>query len=135
MSRLVSGGQVIYDQLDFYNAPGSIVRLPGISYTSLSVKVFANNVNLAWSLADGSTVLDSSISAGTVYFNEITGNAGYYQFRFFPDRVGFWRILFVYTSGNTELIREYDILAAGTLQPGPNTRGLVPSFEVSGNTC
>jgi len=134
MSRQVSGGQVIHDQLDIYS-PNTITRLIGVTIPQIELLVFTNNVDQNWVLADGSAVLDTGISSGTVYFDELTTNPGYYRVRFFPGQVGFWRLIYKLPSIQTEIIKEYDVLAVGALQPGPNVRGLVSSFESSGSSC
>lgn len=127
MSRLVSAGSLVYDQLDFFSSPG--IRITGIPLVNLSLIVFADNAVLPWSLADGSAVADSSISAGTVYFNEISGTTGYYSVRWFPDRIRFWRLIFTNATLSTEIIKEYDALAPGVLRPP--TGGLNASFNPS----
>lgn len=135
MSRLINAGSVVYDQLDWFNPNNSINRAPGLTIAAISFLGFVNNSVLIWNFADGTSVLDSSISAGTVYFNEITGQPGYYQIRFYPDRVGIWRLTFRQISLQIEIIKEYDVLPVGTLKPGATSAGLIPSFSVSGPNC
>lgn len=127
MGRLVAAGAVIHDQLDFFQPLNSINRLTGIVVTNLSFDQFVNGSELAWSLADGSAIADSSISSGTTYFHEISGNPGFYSVRFLPDRVGFWRLIFRNASIGVEIIKEYDMVAAGSLKPASSS-GLVASF-------
>jgi len=104
---------------------GSINRVVGESYASLLLNIFVDNGLLAWPLADGTTVADSSVAAGTVYFNQISGAPGYYSVRFFPDRVGFWRLIFREMTLNEEVIRSYDVTPA---RPGPASNELNASF-------
>ena len=104
---------------------GSINRVVGESYTSLALSIFSNNVALPWPLADGTLVADSSISAGTVYFNQITGSPGYYSVRFFPDRVGFWRLILREATLGEQVILSYDVTHA---RPGPASNELNASF-------
>jgi hypothetical protein len=118
MGRLLPAGSIIRDQLDFFFPLGSIIRVTGMTIASLSNVVFVNNSPLAWPLQDGSLVPDVSIVAGAIYFNELAGNPGYYAIRFFPDRVGFWRITFTNSGIGTEIIKEYDVVPAGTFTPG-----------------
>lgn len=129
MGRLVSAGALVYDQLDFYLPAGSINRPSGVVVGNLSLTVFADNAVMTWPLADGSAVADSSISAGTVYFNEIAGAPGYYSVRFFPDRVAQWRLVFVNAGLSAEVRRDYTALPPGVLRPG--TGGLNASFSKS----
>lgn len=127
MGRLVSAGAIVYSQIDFYQPVSSINRLSGVVVASLSSASFINGSSIGWSLTDGTSVSDSSISAGTIYFNEITGSSGYYLVRFYADRVGYWRISITYPGLQVERILEFDVIAAGSLKPG-SSGGLVASF-------
>jgi hypothetical protein len=112
MGRSISATSLVFDQVDLYNPPGSITRVAGVLASNVSVSVFSNNVLLPWTIQDGSAVPDSSISAGVIYFNEISGQPGFYSVRFYPDRIGFWRLVFSVPSIAAEVIREYDITPA-----------------------
>lgn len=125
MGRLVPAGQLIRDQLDFYMPAGSVNRLTGVVYGSLSLNIFSDNGLLAWPLADGTNVADFSVSAGTVYFNQIAGSPGFYSIRFFPDRIGFWRLVFQNQTLGEEIIRSYDVTSA---RPGMASNELNASF-------
>jgi hypothetical protein len=125
MARQVPAGCLIRDQIDLYMPNGSINRVTGESYTSLGLAVFADNSVIAWPLADGTTVADSSVSAGTIYFNEIVGSPGYYSVRFFPDRIGFWRLIFREATLGEEVILSYDVTPA---RPGPASNELNATF-------
>lgn len=131
MGRLVSAGSLVYGQADFFFPSGTTNRVSGIVASNLSLIVFSNNAILPWVLADGSGVPDSGISAGTVYFNEITGASGFYSVRFFPDRVSAWRIVLTSVSLSQQVILEYDSLPPGVLRPPSG--GLNASF--SGGSC
>jgi hypothetical protein len=125
MGRQVPAGQLIRDQIDLYMPAGSINRVVGESFGNIQLIVFADNGVLAWPLADGTTVPDSMVSAGTVYFNQIVGAPGYYAIRFFPDRCGWWRLVFREPTLVQEVIRSYDVTAA---TPGPASNELNASF-------
>ncbi len=125
MSRLLPAGQLIRDQIDLYMPAGSINRVVGESFASLSLTIFVNNGLLTWPLADGTNVADSSVSAGVVYFNGIAGANGYYAVRFFPDRIGFWRLIFREATLNEEVILSYDVTSA---RPGVASNELNASF-------
>lgn len=124
MSRALPAACLIRDQLDIFSPADSITRATGIITSDLSVTLFLNNVKVNWSLMDGTSVSDSSISAGSIYFNPISGSSGYYAIRFFPDRVGFWRLVVRHASLSQEVIKEYDVVAAST----SSTSGLNASF-------
>lgn len=125
MGRQLPAGQLIRDQVDFYIPAGSINRMTGVAYTSLSLVTFADNALISWPLADGTNVADASVSAGKVYFNEIAGSPGYYAVRFFPDRIGFWRLIFREATLGEEVILSYDVTPA---RPGPASNELNASF-------
>jgi hypothetical protein len=125
MSRLLAAGAVVYEQLDFYNPP--TVRAIGVVPANLTLILFLNNQLLSWPLEDGSAIADSSISAGSIYFNEISGSNGYYSVRFYPHQIGFWRMIIKHNALSQEIIKEFDIIASGSLKPTSST-GLNASF-------
>ena len=90
MYQTTQSSSVIYAQPDFFFS-GS--RLAGVVPGDLTLVVFANDTPLDWTLVDGTDVPDSTIRAGSVYFNEIAGNPGFYAVRLWVDRIGFWRIV------------------------------------------
>jgi len=128
MGRLVSAGNLVYDQLDLFSPPTSINRVQGETAAQFTLVIFANNSLISWPIADGTNIPDSAISSGTIYFNEIAGSPGYYAIRFFPDRVGFWRLIFRETAFSVEVIREYDVVASSVFTPGAGSNGLNASF-------
>ena len=128
MGRLLPAGSVVRDQLDFYSPPGSFIRVAGVSVNALTSKAFLNGSVLPWPLVDGAGLPDSSLSAGSVYFNEVPGAPGYYAVRIFPDRVGYWRIVVYHSASMSEQIREYDVIPAGALSP-VQQGGLTATFS------
>lgn len=126
MSRSLPAASLIIDQLDLYNPPGSITRIAGVLAADLSVSVFSNNTIMSWPIQDGSLTPDSSISSGIVYFNEIVGQPGFYSIRFFPSRIGFWRLIFSIPSITAEIVKEFDISSQSS---GP-ANGLNASFTI-----
>jgi len=125
MGRSVSAGLLVRCQADFFLPGGGTNRVSGIVVSQLGLSAFAENGLLSWALADGTAVPDSSISAGTVWFNEISGAPGFYSIRFFPDRTGYWRIVLRNAALSVEVAQDFDVVAAGPLGP-PN--GLNASF-------
>jgi len=117
MGRSVPAGQLVLDQINFYMPSGSINRVIGITSVSLSLNIFSDNCLLNWPLLDGTNVANFSVSSGSVYFNEISGSPGFYSIRFFPDRIGFWCLVFQNLTLNEEAIRSYDVTSA---RPGPS---------------
>lgn len=123
MGRTLPSGSLVRDQLDFYSPPGSSSRLSGVNVNSASITAFFNNSILPWFFSDGSSVSDSSISSGCFWFNEIPGSPGFYSLRFFPDKVGFWRIVVYHSASGSEQIKEYDVV-----QSNQYVQGLSASF-------
>ncbi len=133
MGRLISAGALAYEQLDFFFPVGTSRRFTGISASDLQMWLFVNNQILSWPLVDGSSVVDSSIVSGKVYFNEIAGSPGFYSLRFFPDRVGFFRMAFLNPSISVEVSKEFDVVPPGVLRP--STGGLIPSTSSPTSRC
>ena len=111
MSRIITTGALALDQLDIFFPVQSFTRMRGVLFSGVSVDVFVNNVKLPWSIADGTLVQDSTISSGSVYFNEINTSVGFYSVRFYPDRIGFWRFVYKVPVYGLEVIKEYDIVS------------------------
>lgn len=122
MGRNVPAASLIRGQIDLYSA--GVTRAVGVVPGDLTLKVFHNNSPRAWTLLDGSAVPDSSISSGSVYFHEVSGTAGYYAIRFFPDLVGFWRIVLTHPILVAEVVLEFDVSAPAASPSG----GLNASF-------
>lgn len=106
MARAIVSGQLAFLQLDFFESGN---RKVGVQWSDLQLSAFVNNLVLPWSMADGSSVADSSIGAGAVYFGEVVGASGYYSARFFADRPGFWRLVFKHSTLGEQVV-ELDIV-------------------------
>ncbi len=126
MGRLLSAGHLVRDQIDIYIPAGSVNRRAGENFTQLVLVSFVDNNLIAWPLADGTNVPDSSISAGVVYFNQIPGAPGFYSIRFFPDRVGFWRLIFQEQALGEEVILSYDIVPPQGSTPNSLNASFLP---------
>jgi hypothetical protein len=125
MSRLITAGSITYEQLDFYYPPNSAMRPIGIVLANLTCVAFINNGILSWPMIDGTSVPDSSVSPGFLYFNSIAD--GFYGLRFFPHMIGFWRIVVKHASYNIEITKDYDIIPNGSFKP-VGSSGLNASF-------
>ncbi len=125
MGRIISAGSLCYGQADFYVPVGSFTRPAGILFSNVQLRVFLNNALVSWPVLDGSGVSDASVSAGKIYFNEISGSTGFYAVRFFPDRVGAWRLVLQIPAYAVESVLDFDALPPGVLRPPSG--GLIPS--------
>lgn len=128
MGRHVPPSTLVRAQADFYSDLDAKVRAVGVSTGDVSIAVFLNNVPVSWPLEDGGSISDSSVSAGRVLMHEISGSPGYYSVRFFPDRIGFWRIVLRNATLLQESVVEVDVASWGSpTQAG----GLNASFTKS----
>lgn len=112
MHRQIQAGALVFDQINIYNPPNSFTRVTGALSSQFSTESLANNATLNWPLLDGTLVLDSDISPGFIYLNEISTSPGFYSVRWYPDRIGFWVLSLTYTTTGVESILSYDVLPA-----------------------
>lgn len=106
--RLVQINQTILDQADFFESDG-FTRVPGLSVGDLVLELFFNNVVQPWSLVDGSGIADAAVVSGKVYWNEVAGSPGFYNVRFRPNAIGYWRNLISYPVGTQIMAQDYDV--------------------------
>ena len=107
--RIVQQNQVVYDHVDFFQ-PDGFTRVTGLTFSTVSLNVFFENVPQPWFLVNGIGVSDAQVAAGSVYFNEIPTNPGYYNIRWRPNAVGYWRLLITYTPGQQIEAQDYDVI-------------------------
>lgn len=122
MNRVVRSSELVFDQLSIYDNSG--VRIDGISHFDFTLSTFCNNLPQSWVLSSGVGIPNGSISSGSVYFQEIDSNPGYYSLRVYLPKTGFWFFCLRHTSSGQEFVFSYD---AG---PGPDycQPGIVASF-------
>jgi hypothetical protein len=108
-NRLVQTNQTVFDQADFFEA-NDYTRTLDLEVHDLTLQVFLDNVAQAWTLLDGTTVLDSQVSAGYVYWNEVS--PGIYNVRWRPSALGYWRIILSYVVGSKAAVLDYDVVAS-----------------------
>lgn len=121
--RLIPINRVVVDQADIF-APDDYTRITGLTVGDISHVLFYNNDAQPWVLTAGETVTDAQVAAGKVYFNEITGQPGFYSVRFRPNAVGFWRLVLDYPAGPRTLGLGFDVVA----EPPVVASGLKASF-------
>jgi hypothetical protein len=130
--RLVYNNLVVYDQADFFNLDG-YTRVSGLTPSQLVCQMYHNNVLLAWPLVVGSGLIESQITAGHVYWDDLGSG---YGVRWRPNALGYWRLLLTYPVGSQILGQDYDVSSGtGILPPGG---GLKTSFVGPGcvsNDC
>jgi hypothetical protein len=116
--RLIPINRVVIDQADIF-APDDFTRILGLTIADITSTLFFDNVAQPWVLTNGSTVTDAQVAAGKVYFNEITGQPGFYSVRFRPNAVGFWRLVLTYPVGSRvvglgfDVVPELPVVASG----------------------
>lgn len=131
--RVVQANQVVLDQVDFFQSDG-FTRVVGLIPASLVSQIFYNNMIQPWPLISGLGVTDTQISSGQIYFNEVPGSPGFYNVRFRPNALGYWRNLLTYPPGQQISAQDYDVVRGS-----PATeQGLHASFvksDGSGECC
>jgi len=107
--RIVQANQVVLDQVDFF-LPDGFTRVTGLIPSSLVSQIFYNNIIQPWSLISGLGITDTQVVSGNVYFNEVPGNPGFYNVRFRPNALGFWRNLLTYPPGQQISAQDFDVI-------------------------
>lgn len=103
-------------------AVDGFTRVPALVPGLVTLRLTYNNTVLAWSLVSGIGVTDTSVVAGSVFWDEVS--PGYYRVRFFPNAPGAWRLEFVYPPSGQRTVLVYDVTP-----PAPTpTLGLHASF-------
>ena len=128
--RIVQANQVVLDQVDFFE-PDGFTRVIGLTVGDLINEIFVQNVRQPWTLVNGVGVTDAQVGSGTVYFNQIPGQPGFYNVRFRPNAVGFWRNLLTYTVGTQISAQDFDVVQSAPLLES----GLKSSFIKDGSDC
>jgi hypothetical protein len=108
--QLIQINQVVFDQPDFFESDG-FTRKTGLVVGDLTYEVFFNNTPQPWVLIDGSSTTDSQVRSGTVYWTEVPGSPGFYNVRWRPNAIGYWRVLITYTAGTQIMGQDYDVVA------------------------
>lgn len=108
--RLVQINQTIIDQADFFE-PDGFTRVVGLVIADLTHEIFFNNVLQTWPLIDGSSVSDAAVASGNVYWNEVPGSPGFYNVRFRPNAIGYWRNIVTYTAGTQIMGQDFDVVS------------------------
>lgn len=112
-SRRVEANQTVNDQADLFQGNG-YDRVTGVGFSSITLKIFWNNITQPWTIADGSGLTDAQITSGKVFWHEIAGSPGYYAVRFRPTATGLWRIVLTYPAGSQVNQIDYDVYVQPT---------------------
>lgn len=100
-SRLVQANQVVIDQVDIFQSD-FFNRVTGLDPTDVSVTLFYNNQVAAWPVVDGSSIIDSQVAAGKVYWGELAN--GSYGVRFFPNALGHWNLVVQFSPSPSQIV-------------------------------
>lgn len=123
--RRVEINEVVVDQADIFQSNG-FDRVTSLIYNQVQVKLFKDNVLQPCTVVDGTGVTDPLVYAGSVYFNEIPGATGYYNIRWRPFGIGYWRLVLTYSSVAQTLLLDYDVFSNAT---ATTESGLRASFS------
>ena len=115
--RRVEINQTILDQVDIFESNG-FTRVVGLVPADLVSELFFNNIPQPWPLLDGTGITDEQVSAGSIYFHEIPGSLGFYNIRFRPNAVGYWRDTLTYPVGEQVFAQDFDVFTASTSSSG-----------------
>lgn len=131
--RVVQANQVVLDQVDFFQ-PDGFTRVAGLVPASLVSQVFFNNVIQPWPLVSGLGVNDAQVVSGRIYFNEVPGAPGFYNVRFRPNSLGFWRNLLTYPAGMQISAQDFDVVqSAPAMESGIHASFIKPQGD--GGCC
>jgi hypothetical protein len=107
-SRLVQINQVIFDQVDIFQSD-FFNRVTGLDPADVGLSVYFNNTLVTWPLVDGTSVIDSQVVSGSVFWNELASGA--YGVRFYPNNLGHWRLVFTFAPSPSQVISlDYDVV-------------------------
>lgn len=107
-SRFVQINQVIFDQVDIFQSD-FFNPVTGLVPSDVELSVFWNNTLVSWPLVDGSSVIDTQVVAGSIYWNELT--TGAYGVRLFPNNLGHWNLIFKFSPSPSQVISlAYDVV-------------------------
>jgi len=104
--RLAPSGRLVLEQVDLFLADGK-TRAQDVTQADLQLRVFLNGTQVDWPLVSGQGVQDTRVTAGRVYWTEFS--AGFYDIRFFPNRVGTWRVVLTYPAHDQAISLSYDV--------------------------
>lgn len=122
--RSVQVNQVVFDQADLFESDGS-TRVPNLVPGDLTLQVFHSNLLQPWPLLDGTTVSDAQVKSGNVYWSEVVGSPGFYNLRWRPNAVGYWRLCLTYQGPPVQILaQDFDVVALVAAAAG----GLKASF-------
>lgn len=121
-TRMVQVNRTVFDQVDLFQSD-LYTRITGLEPSDVSVTVMFNNVVIAWPLVDGTSVLDTQVVAGSIYWNELSNGA--YGIRFFPNSLGRWNLDISYATAPQQIVGlAFDVVNLPLLVDG----GLRASF-------
>jgi hypothetical protein len=110
--RLVYANQVVHDQADFFQSDG-FTRVTGLTLVQLQMSVFFNNVVQPWHFVTGVGITDAQVASGKIYWSELPTNPGFYNVRWRPNALGYWRLIITYPAGQQIMGQDYDVVPGG----------------------
>jgi hypothetical protein len=124
--RIVQANQTVLDQVDFF-APDEFTRILGLIPASLASRIFFENVLQPWPLISGLGITDAQVVSGSIYFNEIPGNPGFYSVRFRPNALGYWRNILSYAAGLQTEAHDFDVVPSVATSNGLHASFIKPN--------
>lgn len=106
-NRMVQIQQVIFDQVDIFQSD-FFNKVTGLQPSDVTLTLYFNNTATSWTLVDGSSVQDSQVVAGSVYWTELPNHS--YGVRFFPNSLGHWNLTISFAPSPSQIISiDYDV--------------------------
>jgi len=131
--RVVQANQVVLDQAVFFLSDG-FSRATGLIPADLNFYIFFNNTLQPWPLLSGDGVTDAQVVSGNIYVNEIPSEPGFYNVRFRPNMLGYWRNVLEYPAGKQILAQDFDVRADAPATPQGLTASLIRPSDGCGCT-
>ena len=118
-TRIVTAGKMILENVDLFLGDGR-TRVVEVPVADLQLKVFCNSDEVIWPLVSGVGINDIRITAGKVYWTEISD--GFYNIRFFPSVLGLWRLILTYRAYDQAVSFTYDVVPKVSVNPSTGVR-------------
>ena len=105
-NRQVPINLIIFDQVNIFQSD-NYNKVTGLLASNVDFQLMLNNQVVSWPLLSGTSIQDSQVVAGSVYWDELPGSS--YGIRFFPNSIGHWNLTVSYASIPQIISIDYDV--------------------------
>lgn len=106
-NRQVQVNRITFDQVNIFQSD-QYNPVTGLIPSNVGLILTLNNQTVSWPLVDGTTVQDSQVVSGSIYWNQLTGGA--YGIRFYANQLGHWNLTFSYAPIPQLIVIDYDVV-------------------------